>query len=156
CAGSAPITLMNLDAGTLQEGALYPGAGQVKALVSPGNSNYNSGFIEFRQKYQHGFTGSLTYTFSKNIASNGLNFNNQFDLANTKGPSLLDQRHKVIAAIVYQLQYGGSGIKKAVLADWMFSTITQYGSGRPYAGIMTPACVGSSLASCTGGSNLND
>ena len=38
----------------------------------------------------------------------------------------------------------------------MFSTITQYGSGRPYAGIMTTACVGSALSSCTGGSNLND
>jgi hypothetical protein len=156
CAGSAPITLMNLDAGTLQEGSLYPGAGQVKALVSPGNSNYNSGFVELRQNYHHGFTGSLTYTLAKNIASNGLNFNNQFDLSNTKGPSLLDQRHKVSAAIVYQSQYTGSGIKKALLANWMVSTITQYGSGRPYAGIMSTACVGSSLASCTGGSNLND
>jgi hypothetical protein len=156
CAGSAPITLMNLDAATLQEGALYPGAGQVKALVSPANSNYNSGFVEFRQNYHHGFTGSLTYTLSKNIASNGLNFNNQFDLSTTKGPSLLDQRHKITGAIVYQSQYAGSGFKKAMLANWMFSTITQYGSGRPYAGTLGTACVGSSLGSCSGGSNLND
>jgi hypothetical protein len=45
---------------------------------------------------------------------------------------------------------------KPLLSNWMFSTITQYGSGHPYAGILTTACVGSSLATCTGGSNLND
>ncbi|MEI9815113.1 MAG: hypothetical protein WDO18_21795 [Acidobacteriota bacterium] len=38
----------------------------------------------------------------------------------------------------------------------MISTMTQYGSGRPYAGILSPACVGASLANCTGGSVLND
>ena len=86
CAGSAPITLMNLDSGTLQEGALYPGVGQVNALVSPGNSTYISGFTQFRQNYHHGFSGTLTYTLSHNIAENGFNFNNQFSFANTKGP----------------------------------------------------------------------
>ena len=156
CTGAAPITLMNLDAGTLKEGALYPAFGQVKALVSPANSTYTSGFTQFRQQYRHGFTGTLAYTLSKNIDSNGYNFANQFNFANTKGPALLDQRHKITAALVYQSQYSGSGIKKALLSNWMISTITQYGSGRPYAAILSTACVGSSLATCTGGSNLND
>ena len=57
--------------------------------------------------------------------------------------SFLVHANMVAAALVYQSQYGGSGIKGAVLKNWMFSTITQYGSGRPYAGIMTSACVGS-------------
>jgi hypothetical protein len=156
CVGSAPTTLMNLDAGTLQEGAILPGVGQIKALISPGNSNYDSGFFQLRQNARHGITGSLTYTFAKNIASNGFNFNDQFDFSNTKGLNLLDQRHKISAAIVYQSQYHGSGFKNTLLKDWMFSTITQYGSGRPYAGIMTTACVGNVLSTCTGGSNLND
>ena len=109
CVGSAPITLRNLDAGTLQEGAILPGVGQIKALISPANSNYNSGFVQFRQKARHGLTTYLTYTLSKNIASNGFNFNDQFDFSNTKGLNLLDQRHKVTGAIVYQSQYSGEG-----------------------------------------------
>ena len=156
CAGSGPITLMNLDAGTLKDGALYPGVGQVDALVSPGNSTYISGFTQFRQNYHHGFSATLSYTLSHNIADNGLNFNNQWSFANTKGPALFDQRHKVVGSIVYQSQYTRAGFFKPLLSNWMISTITQYGSGHPYAGIMTPACVGSALSACTGGSNLND
>ena len=156
CVGSAPITLMNLDAGTLKEGARFPGVGQVKALVSPGNSTYISGFTQVRQNMHRGFSVTLTYTLAKNTETNGFNFNNQFDYANTKGPALLDQRHKVLAAVVYQSPSTGSGIRKAVLSNWMLSTITQYGSGRPYAGILQTACVGSSISTCTGGSTLND
>jgi hypothetical protein len=155
CTGSAPITLMNLDAGNLKDGALYPGVGQVKALVSPGNSTYLSGFAQFRQNYRHGFTGTLTYTLSKDISDNGFVFNNQYSFANTKAVDLLDQRHRVVAALVYQSQFGGSGIKK-LLADWMFSTETTYGSGRPYSGLLQTACTGSSISTCTAGSNLND
>jgi hypothetical protein len=43
-----------------------------------------------------------------------------------------------------------------LLANWMMSTSTTYGAGRPYAGTLVPACVGTALATCTGGSNLND
>jgi hypothetical protein len=156
CTGSAPITLMNLDAGILKDGALYPGVGQVKALISPGNSTYISGFTQLRQTYHHGFTGTLTYTLSKNISDNGFDYNDQWSFANTKAVDLLDQRHRVVAALVYQSQYSGSGIGKALLENWMISTETTYGSGRPYAGLLQTACVGSSISSCTGGSNLND
>jgi hypothetical protein len=151
CQGQQTVTLPNLDARALQEGARFPGFGQVRALVSPGNSNYNSGFVQFRQNAQHGLTGSLTYTYSTNVASNGFYFNNQFDFSNSKGPSMLDQRHAIVAAVVYQSQ-----AHNRMLANWMLSTSTSYGAGRPYAGTLAPACVGTSLATCTGGSNLND
>ena len=156
CTGSAPITLMNLDAGTLKDGAFYPGVGQVKALISPGNSTYISGFTQFRQNYSHGFTGTLTYTLSKNISDNGFVFNNQYSFANTKAVDLLDQRQRIVAALVYQSQYAGSGVRKALLSNWMISTETTYGAGRPYAGLLQTACAGSSLTACSGGSNLND
>jgi hypothetical protein len=156
CAGTNSVSLLNLDSGTLKDGAVYPGVGQVDALVSPGNSNYVSGFTQFRQNYHHGFSATMSYTLSHNIQSNGFNFNNQWSYANTKGPTLLDQRHKVVVGLVYQSQYSGSGFKKALLSNWTISTITQYGSGHPYAGILSTACVGTSLKTCTGGSNLND
>jgi len=128
----------------------------VKALVSPGNSTYISGFTQFRQNYHHGFTGTLTYTLSKNISDNGFVFNDQYSFANTKALDLLDQRHRVVAALVYQSQYAGSGIAKALLSNWMISTETIYGSGRPYAGLLQTSCTGSSISTCTGGSTLND
>jgi hypothetical protein len=156
CAGTNSVSLMNLDAGTLQEGALYPGVGQVDALISPGNSTYIAGFTQFRQTYHHGFSGIVSYTLSKNIASNGVDFNNQFSFANTKELDVLDQRHRVVAGLVYQSQYSGSGLKKALLSNWMISTNTQYGSGHPYTGLLLNGCVGTTATTCTGGSNLND
>jgi hypothetical protein len=98
----------------------------------------------------------MSYTFAKNIVTNGVDFNNQFDFSNTKALSLLDQRHRVVLGLVYQSQYHGSGMPKAFLSGWMLSTSTQYGSGRPYTGLLTAGCVGTSLATCTGGRNLND
>jgi hypothetical protein len=151
CQGVQTVTLRNLDARALQQGARFPGFGQVRALVSPGNSNYNSGFVQFRQSSHHGFTGTLTYTYSTSVVSNGFYFNDQFDFSNTKGASMLDQRHSIVAGIVYQSQ-----ARNMLLANWMLSTSTTYGAGRPYAGTLAPACVGTALATCTGGSNLND
>lgn len=150
CTGNS-VTLRNLDSRRLQQGARFPGFGQVRALHSPGNSNYTSGFIQFRQNVAKGLTGTMTYTVSRNVASNGFYFNDQFDFSNTKGPSMLDQRHKIVAGLVYT-----SNAKNRYLSNWMLSTSTSYGSGRPYAGVLAPSCVGNSLSSCTGGSNLND
>jgi len=109
-----------------------------------------------QRSVSHGFAGTMSYTFAKNISGNGTDFNNQFSFANTKSLDVLDQRHRVVVGIVYQSQYAGSGIGKALLSNWMISTSTQYGSGRPYAGILQSACVGASVATCTGGSTVND
>jgi hypothetical protein len=151
CAGTNSVTLRNLDSRMLQQGARFPGFGQVRALVSPGNSNYNAGFIEFRQSATKGLTGTLTYTVSRNVVSNGYYFADQFDFSNTKSPSMLDQRHRIVAGVVYS-----SSARNRLLANWMLSTSINYGSGRPYAGVLAAACVGTTFSTCTGGSTLND
>ncbi len=156
CSGTNTVSLPNLDAGRFQQGAINPAVGQIKALISPGNNNYTSGFVSFRQQMRNGLSGMLSYTFAKNIVSNGVDFNNQFDFSNTKALALVDQRHRVVIGAVYQSQYKGSGMRKALLADWTLSTTTQYGSGRPYTGLLTAGCVGTTLATCAGGRNLND
>jgi hypothetical protein len=156
CAGYF-VTLPNMDSGRLQEGAIDPKVGQIKALISPGNNNYISGFMQLRQQMRKGFSGNMSYTFSKNIASNGADFNDQFDFTNTKALALLDQRHRLAVGLVWQSQVlPGSRWKSALLSNWTFSMATQYGSGRPYAGILTPACIGTSLSSCIGGRGLNN
>ncbi len=156
CAGVAQVSRPNLDSGLLQEGARFPGIGQVNALISPGNSNYTSGFAQLRQAMSHGFTANFAYTFSKNISQNGTDFYNQFDFSDTKQLDVLDQRHKLTFALVYQTQISGKSLSKSIIRDWMISTSTQYGSGRPYTGVLQSSCIGNSVATCTGGSTLNN
>lgn len=156
CAGTNSVTVPTLDAKLLHDGAAFPGVGQVKALISPGNNTYVSGFFKLREQFSHGFSGILSYTLSKNIVSNGTDFNDQFSFANTKALSLLDQRHRVVFGGVYQPQLNATGLVKTIFSNWNLSTTSTFASGRPFAGVLTPACVGTSLATCTGGSNLND
>jgi hypothetical protein len=92
-----------------------------------------------------------------------MDFSNQFDFSNTQAPSLLDQRHRISLAAVYQtrlekLTTSNSG--RALLSDWRLSTVMEFSSGRPYAGLLSPACTSPnlSLGNCgvTGNDNLND
>jgi len=137
--GGNSVTLPNLDSGLLTEGRLVPGyTGQIDALISPGNNNYNSFYIKFEQRNFHGLSTLLSYTFSKNIQSNGMDFNNQFDFSNTRGPSLLDQRHRLSAAAYYTSGTPDlpSAFAKGLLSNWMISTVMQFSSGRPYTALL--------------------
>jgi hypothetical protein len=148
CGGGVAVTLPNLDSGLLKEGAVNSQFGQIKALISPGNNNYVSGFFEGRQRFRNGFNGIMSYTFSKNIVSNGEDFNNQFDFSNTRALALIDQRHRVVIGAVWQPQTQfTNAVARHLLSQWTLSTSTAYGSGRPYAGVLLTA---------QGGKNLND
>jgi hypothetical protein len=98
-----------------------------------------------------------------------MDFNNQFDFSNTTGPSLLDQRNRVSLAAVYlprieRLTNSPTG--RAILSGWRLSSVMEFSSGRPYAGLLSPACTSSNLSfnncglvvngTLTGNDNLND
>jgi hypothetical protein len=158
CAGPS-VAAMNLDAGLLTEGAINPNIGQINALISPGLNNYNSLFVQIRRRLSNGFQMMTSYTFSKNIDSNGVDFNNQFDFSNTHSPSLLDQRHRLSIAAVWQPQTSGlsSAAAKALLSNWSLSAVLAFNSGRPYSPLLNSACTGPNLNSCNGSNdNLND
>jgi hypothetical protein len=79
----------------------------------------------------------------------GMDFSNQFDFSNTHAPSLLDQRHRLTLAAVYrprleQLTTSDAGRK--VLSGWTLSSIMEFSSGRPYAGLLSPACTSATLS----------
>jgi len=81
----------------------------------------------------------MAYTFSKNMMSRGVDFNNQFDFNNTHAPYLLDQRHRVSIAGVYEPSFGRnlqSSFARALASDWTLSTVMQFASGRPYAALL--------------------
>ncbi len=149
----------NLDSGLLREGAINPNAGQINALISPGLNNYNSLFVQLKRRAAHGFEFLTSYTWSKNMDSNGVDFYNQFDFTNTRSPSLLDQRHRLSVSVVWQPQAFAlsSAFLKTLLSNWTLSTVMAFNSGRSYSPLLASACTGVNLSNCSGSDyNLND
>lgn len=90
----------------------------------------------------------------------GADFNNQFDLNPTYGPTLLDQRHRLSVAAVYSPQATGlsNDFERHLFSGWTISTLMQFNSGRPYTGLLNSSCTGPNLATCgsSGNNTLND
>ncbi len=142
------VVLPALNSDDLTEGRISSSLGQINALISPGINNYNSFFVQAQRRLRHGLAFHTSYTFSKNIMSRGVDFNNQFDFRNTHAPYLLDQRHRVSIAGTYELDFGRnlhSAALRSVASDWTISTVMQFASGRPYAALLAPTEEGAIL-----------
>jgi hypothetical protein len=161
CSGQT-ITLPNMDNALLTEGRINPNLGEINELVSPGQNNYNSFFVQLQRRMSQGLSLQVSYTFAKSIQRDGLDFNNQFDFSNTHGPSLLDQRHRISLAGVYRPRLEKlttSETGRALLSGWTLSSVMDFSSGRPYAALLSTACTSSTLSfgNCDGANaNLND
>ncbi|MGB7024057.1 MAG: TonB-dependent receptor [Candidatus Acidiferrales bacterium] len=157
CTGPT-TTGSNLDSGLLTDGLITSAVGQINALISPGVNNYNSFYAQLQRRVAHGLSVMTSYTFSKNLQT-GVDFFNQFNLKDTHGPSLLDQRHRLSIAAVYAPDASGISnmMERHVLSDWTLSTVMQFNSGRPYASLLNSACTGINFVNCNGANaNLND
>ncbi|HWZ81063.1 MAG TPA: carboxypeptidase regulatory-like domain-containing protein [Terriglobales bacterium] len=147
CTGSQ-VVLPALNSADFVEGRISSSFNQINALISPGINNYNSFFAQAQRRLRHGLAFHGSYTFSKNIMSRGVDFNNQFDFRNTHAPYLLDQRHRVSIAGTYQPDFGRnphSAALRGLASDWTISTVMQFGSGRPYAALLAPTDDGNIL-----------
>jgi hypothetical protein len=146
---SKPIVLPNLDSGLLQEGRISSEFGQINALISPGINNYNALFLQLQRRLRSGLALQAGYTFAKNIMSNGVDFNNQFDFSNTRAPYLLDQRNRLTVAGIYEPFFGRhfeNGFVRALASNWTISTVMLFSSGRPYAALLDVANGGGGAA----------
>jgi hypothetical protein len=161
CSGRA-VTLPNMDNGLLTEGRINPKLGQINELISPGQNQYNSLFVQLQRRMSQGLALQVSYTLAKSVMRDGMDFNNQFDFNNTHAPSLLDQRHRISFAGVYRLgleRLTGSGTGRALLSGWKLSSVMEFSSGRPYTALLSPACTSSTLSfsNCDGSNDdLND
>jgi hypothetical protein len=161
CSGRT-IILPNMDNGLLAEGRITSNFNEINELISPGQNHYNSFFVQIQRRMSQGLSLQFSYTYAKSIMLDGMDFNNQFDFSNTHASSLLDQRHRITFASVYRpglekLTSSDSG--RAVLSGWRLSSVMEFSSGRPYAGLLSPACTSStlSLGNCDGANdNVND
>jgi hypothetical protein len=141
CNGT-PVLLPNLDSGLLQEGRISSQFGQINALISPGINNYNSFFVQLQRRFHSGVAIQASYTFAKNTMSNGVDFNNQFDFSNTRAPYLLDQRHRLTIAALYEpfaRKHFENGMVNTLASHWMLCTVMLFASGRPYAALLDVA-----------------
>jgi hypothetical protein len=159
--------LPNMDNGLLTEGRVSSQFNEINELISPAQNHYNSFFVQLQRRASHGLSLQASYTFAKSIMLDGMDFNNQFDFSNTHAPSLLDQRHRLSLAAVYQPRFESlmsPGTARTLLSGWKLSSVMEFSSGRPYAGLLSPACTtatnSGSLSSlgCQsfGNDNLND
>jgi hypothetical protein len=163
CTGPS-YTLPTMDTGLLTEGYINQSLGEINELISPAQNYYNSLFVQLQRRMARGLSLQASYTFAKSIMLDGMDFNNQFDFSNTHAPSLLDQRHRITFAAVYQPrleQLVGPGRARTLLSGWTLSSLMEFSSGRPYAGLLSPACTSVSgildFSDCTGADdNLND
>jgi Carboxypeptidase regulatory-like domain/TonB dependent receptor len=161
CAGPTH-SMPTMDNGLLTEGYINPKLGQINELISPAQNYYNSFFLQLQRRMTQGLSLQFAYTFAKSIMLDGMDFNNQFDFSNTHAPSLLDQRHRLTFAAVYfpRLEkLSSSDTGRALLSGWTLSSVMEFSSGRPYAGLLSPACTSSTLSfnNCDGANgNLND
>jgi Carboxypeptidase regulatory-like domain/TonB dependent receptor len=161
CSGPT-LTLPNMDNGLLTEGNITTKLGQINELISPAQNYYNSLFVQAQRRMLQGLSLQFAYTFAKSIMLDGMDFNNQFDFSNTHAPSLLDQRHRITFAGVYRPRLErltSSGTVRALLSGWTLNSVMEFSSGRPYAGLLSPACTSSTLSfsNCNGANdNLND
>jgi hypothetical protein len=127
----------NLDTSLLKEGAISSSFGQINELFSPGIDNYVSLFTQLNRQVAHGANVIMAYTYAKSTQS-GVDFYNQFDLGETRGPSLLDQRHRLSIGAVYSPQVSSeNATTQKLLSGWTVSTISQFNSGRPYTGVIS-------------------
>jgi len=166
CNGPAHV-LPNMDNGLLTEGRITSQFNEINELISPAQNHYNSFFVQLQRRMSRGLSLQASYTFAKSIMLDGMDFNNQFDFSNTHAPSLLDQRNRISLAAVYRPgveRLIPSGKGRAVLSGWTLSSVMEFSSGRPYAGLLSPACTtagnSGSLSSLScepfGNDNLND
>jgi hypothetical protein len=168
CSGPT-ITLPNMDNGLLTEGRINSNLGQINELISPAQNYYNSFFVQVQRRMSRGLSLQFSYTFAKSMMRDGMDFNDQFDFSNTHAPSLLDQRHRVSFAGVYRPgleRLSSSGTGRALFSGWVLSSVMEFSSGRPYAGLLSPACTSPTLSfnncgiivnnTLAGNDNLND
>lgn len=120
----------------------------IDLLESRANSNYNALQARLQRQWAKGFSGLLSYTWSKSIddASNFFtsagdpNFpQNSYDVAAERGRSNFDVRHRLSASYSYALPFGrgkqflaDDGFLSTILTGWETHGIVTLQSGRPF------------------------
>jgi hypothetical protein len=115
---------------------ILPGTplGNITQIESSGKSSYRAFWASATRRLSEGLHFDASYTWSRSLDYNSLSspptvvtVQNGYDLADSRGASDFDARHRVVIRAVYELPLGPS----AWLTGWQVATILQSQSGNP-------------------------
>jgi hypothetical protein len=113
---------------------IMPGAplGNIIEVDSVGLSSYHGLWVSANQRLTSGLQFNASYTLSKSLDYNSLNsqgvvVQNSYDIANSRGLSDYDARHRFVADVIYELPFTGN----AFAEGWQIAAIVQAQSGNP-------------------------
>jgi hypothetical protein len=167
-AGGAPFTITQT---TLTNGPARSnnsginGYNGMQIFADDAYSHYHSLQSTLSRRWSAGyFQAAYTWSKSTDATSSGntaLNtaFNDESSLANSRGLSDFDRKHRFVVSYRYDLPFfkGSEGLKKTVFSGWAISGITILQSGTPFSVLDSSAgtaFLGGGLESGTSGAQL--
>lgn len=105
------------------DGYLNPNFGTINEVDNSGKSIYHGLQVSLRHNASQ-FQGGASYTFSKTI-DQGTGYYNQFDIAAQRGPSQLDQPHRLVLT-------GTWSPTQHYLKGFVLGSVMTFASGRPF------------------------
>jgi hypothetical protein len=112
------------------DGFINPNFSSINAVDNSGKSIYHGMLVSLRHQSSQ-FVGALSYTFSK-VIDQGTGYMNQFDQKSQRGPSLLDQTHRLVL-------YGAWSPQFHYAKGFTVAAVTTVASGRPYTAVFDSA-----------------
>lgn len=115
--------------------------GTINEFQSAASSSYNGATLSINRRVARGSYLRLSYTFARAIddgqdalvAGQPATVQNSYDPGAEKGPSVTDQRHRLVVAVSAEPHpfHRGQEFLGRLFNDWRFSTVVNYGTGRP-------------------------
>jgi len=115
--------------------------GSIDEFQSAASSYYNGATFSINRRVSRGTYLRLSYTYARAIddgqdalvAGQPATVQNSYDPAAERGPSVTDQRHRLVAAFSAEPRFFHRGHEALghLFNDWKLSSVVNYGSGRP-------------------------
>jgi Carboxypeptidase regulatory-like domain len=118
------------------DGLLNPNFATITAVDNSGSSIYHGLLVSLRYVSSR-VHGSVAYTLSR-TTDQGTGYYNQFDQRAQRGPSALDQAHRLVLS-------GGWSPEDRWLKGFTFAAVASLASGRPYTAVFDDSHVNFSM-----------
>ncbi len=115
--------------------------GAINEFQSAASSYYSGGTLSINRRVARGTYLRMSYTYARAIddgqdalvAGQPATVENSYNPSAERGPSVTDQRHRIVAAFSSEPRFfhRGHEMLGRFFNDWKFSTVVNYGSGRP-------------------------
>ncbi len=115
--------------------------GAINEFQSAASSNYNGATLSVNRRVARGTYLRFAYTYARAmddgqdalVAGQPATVQNSYAPSTERGPSVTDQRHRLVAAFSAEprLFHRGHELLGRFFNDWKISTVVNYGTGRP-------------------------